>query len=198
VTDGYTDLGDVPAGLDPEAPELATSGVGVGRFTGTPYDGIEFAVHHRGRTRVQVYLNAVAARRLAAMLTAAAGDPSPSVDLLGMAQVLAVARSAAAWLDGHNGRGQDEVTHRILKLVEEVGEIAQARIGQLGQNPRKGVTHSADDVADELVDMVVTALVALQSLEIDPTTVLTRKAETIALRLERFQHGNGAGSEAGD
>jgi NTP pyrophosphatase (non-canonical NTP hydrolase) len=194
VTDGYTDLGDVPAGLDPEAPELATGGVGVGRFTGKPYDGIELAVHHRGRTRAQANLTVVAARRLAALLTAAVGDHSQVADLVAMAEVLAVARDAAAWLDAHNGRGQHEV-----KLVEDVGEVAQgARIAQLGQNPRKGVTHSVDDVADELADVVITALVALQSLEVDPATVLTRKAEAIALRLERFQRGNGADDEAVD
>jgi hypothetical protein len=31
---------------------------------------------------------------------------------------------------------------RIMKLAEEAGEVTQAVAGTLGQNPRKGVTHS--------------------------------------------------------
>jgi NTP pyrophosphatase (non-canonical NTP hydrolase) len=112
----------------------------------------------------------------AAMLTPAASER--------VALVLEVVARATAWLDAHNGRSQHEVTHRILKLVEEVGEVAQAPIGQLGQNPRKGVTHSRDDVAAELADVVVTAPVALHSLDLDPATVLACKARAIAARLE--------------
>ncbi len=203
MTDGFTDLGNVPAGLDPQEPERPTGGVRVGRFTGAPYDGIQLAIYPRSPIRPadrsrEAYLTPQHARRLAAKLTGAAGDPNQTADLLAIAELLAVARAAAAWLDAHNGRGQEEVTHRILKLVEEVGEVAEARIGQLGQNPRKGVTHTRDDVAAELADVVITALVALQSLEVDPATILTRKAEAVALRLERFQSENSASGEAGD
>lgn len=52
----------------------------------------------------------------------------------------------------------------MLKLTEEVGEVAQAVIGATGQNPRKGVTHSWEDVQGELCDVVITALVALRTL----------------------------------
>ena len=45
-----------------------------------------------------------------------------------------------------------------LKLTEEAGEVAGALIGMTGQNPRKGVTHSIDDVIKELLDVIVTAL----------------------------------------
>jgi hypothetical protein len=34
-----------------------------------------------------------------------------------------------------------ETLLRIMKLTEEAGEVTQAVIGTLGQNPRKGVTH---------------------------------------------------------
>ncbi|GAA4921857.1 hypothetical protein GCM10023237_48440 [Streptomyces coeruleoprunus] len=48
-----------------------------------------------------------------------------------------------AWLDGASSRTPEELRLlRILKLSEEVGEAAQAVIGALGQNPRKGTTHT--------------------------------------------------------
>ncbi|MEV6502377.1 MazG-like family protein [Streptomyces prunicolor] len=63
---------------------------------------------------------------------------------------------------------------RMLKLSEEVGEVAQAVIGATGQNPRKGVTHTWDDVQAELCDVVITALVALRTLTPDTRQVFTR------------------------
>ncbi|MFI1070211.1 MazG-like family protein [Streptomyces puniciscabiei] len=60
--------------------------------------------------------------------------------------------------------GQEGVLLRVLKLSEEVGEVAEAIIGATGQNPRKGVTHTWEDVQAELCDVVITALVALRTL----------------------------------
>lgn len=54
---------------------------------------------------------------------------------------------------------------RILKVVEEVGEVAAAVIGVTGQNPRKGVTHTVLDVKAELADTILTAMVALATLD---------------------------------
>ena len=68
--------------------------------------------------------------------------------------------ASRAWLDEHNGDAEPELGLRILKIVEEAGEAAAAWIGTLGQNPRKGITHSRQDVADELGDVAFTALVA--------------------------------------
>ncbi|GHH30054.1 MazG-like family protein [Streptomyces rubradiris] len=86
------------------------------------------------------------------------------------------------WLDQQNGRSQQEITLRILKLTEEAGEVAQAWIGTVGQNPRKGTTHTTADVADELVDVIVTATVALTSITDQPETVLAHKLKAIADR----------------
>lgn len=52
---------------------------------------------------------------------------------------------------------------RLDKLMEEAGEAGQALGGQWGENPRKGVTHTADDVDGELLDVAVTALGAWES-----------------------------------
>ncbi|MEU0979086.1 MazG-like family protein [Streptomyces griseus] len=84
------------------------------------------------------------------------------------------------WLDAQNGRPEPELTLRILKLSEEVGEVAEAWIGVLGQNPRKGVTHRRVDVADELCDVIVTASVALASIVEDPGAHFDKKLRQIA------------------
>ena len=91
-------------------------------------------------------------------------------------------RELVAWLDDQNGRSDQEVTLRLLKLAEEVGEVSQAWIGVQGQNPRKGVTHTHPDVQDELCDVIVTAAVALASLVGNPQYVLDQKLAKIAAR----------------
>ncbi|MFF8870877.1 MazG-like family protein [Streptomyces massasporeus] len=69
------------------------------------------------------------------------------------------------WLDTNRPvEGREGLLLRILKLSEEVGEVAEAVIGATGQNPRKGVTHTWEDVEAELCDVVITALVALRTL----------------------------------
>ncbi|MFG2792104.1 MazG-like family protein [Streptomyces sp. NPDC048419] len=76
------------------------------------------------------------------------------------------------WLDAHRPHdGQEGLLLRMLKLSEEVGEVAEAVIGATGQNPRKGVTHTWEDVQGELCDVVITALVALRTLTPDAREV---------------------------
>ncbi|SRR6266566_489704 len=64
----------------------------------------------------------------------------------------------------HTGDWRRSVSNQIVKLMEELGETAQAYIGTIGQNPRKGVTHTYEDVASELVDVIVTGHVALATV----------------------------------
>ncbi|XVU22154.1 hypothetical protein ACQPZJ_33450 [Actinoplanes sp. CA-054009] len=90
---------------------------------------------------------------------------------------------ARRWLDLNNGTLPLELTCRILKVTEEAGEAAAAWIGLLGQNPRKGVTHTRDDVAAELADVAFTALVAIASLGLDPHEALTACTEKLRTRL---------------
>lgn len=49
----------------------------------------------------------------------------------------------------------------ILKIAEEFGEAVEAHIGVTGQNPRKGVHGTRDDVLKELADVIVTAGIAM-------------------------------------
>ncbi|NES15959.1 MULTISPECIES: MazG nucleotide pyrophosphohydrolase domain-containing protein [Micromonospora] len=97
--------------------------------------------------------------------------------------IWAAARASRDWLDAANGTGDTELTCRLLKLTEEAGEAAAAWIGVLGQNPRKGVTHTREDVAAELADVVFTALVAIESLGLDARTVVSACADKVRARL---------------
>jgi NTP pyrophosphatase (non-canonical NTP hydrolase) len=90
------------------------------------------------------------------------------------------------WLDGHH-RDNDlapEVIRllRVLKLSEEVGETTQAVIGALGANPRKGTTHKWSDVEHELCDVIITAMVALTTLNPDARMVFAERLEHVATR----------------
>ncbi|MGX9889647.1 MazG-like family protein [Streptomyces sp. NPDC002276] len=79
------------------------------------------------------------------------------------------------WVDTNRPLdGREGLLLRILKLSEEVGEVSEAVIGVTGQNPRKGVTHTWDDVQAELCDVVITALIALRTLTPDTQEVFTR------------------------
>ena len=100
-----------------------------------------------------------------------------------MDDVLQAVDASVAWLDAHNGTGDHELTLRILKVTEEAGEAAGAWIGVLGQNPRKGVTHHREQVGAELADVVITALVAIESLGLDTASVLRDCAAKVLSRL---------------
>ncbi|MGR3872946.1 MazG-like family protein [Streptomyces graminifolii] len=79
------------------------------------------------------------------------------------------------WLDRVDPLdGKEGMLLCMLKMSEEVGEVAQAVIGVTGQNPRKGVTHTWEDVQGELCDVVISALVALRTLTPDTREVFTR------------------------
>ncbi|MEU5660133.1 MazG-like family protein [Streptomyces sp. NPDC047737] len=91
------------------------------------------------------------------------------------------------WIDRANGRTPHEVAMRILKVTEEAGEVASAYIGMTGQNPRKGVTHTPADVADELCDVILAAAVALASVVDDPSEVLSGKLDKVAARAAKAE-----------
>lgn len=53
---------------------------------------------------------------------------------------------------------------RTMKVAEEAGEVYRAVSGMLGENPRKGVTASREEVIDELLDCALAALAAVEHL----------------------------------
>lgn len=84
------------------------------------------------------------------------------------------------WLDAHSTLpAEQERLLRLLKLTEEAGEVASAVIGATGQNPRKGVTHSWQDVEAELCDVIVTAMVALRTLTPDAARVFAEHVRRV-------------------
>ncbi|WP_329121182.1 MazG-like family protein [Streptomyces sp. NBC_01353] len=88
-----------------------------------------------------------------------------------------------AWISSnHTLRPEQDVVLRVLKLSEEVGEVAQAVIGATGQNPRKGTSHTWQDVEAELCDVIITAMVALRTLTPDASEVFAGHVRRVAER----------------
>lgn len=73
-----------------------------------------------------------------------------------------------AWHDAHAGRDREQLGLRVGKAMQEAGEAYDAWQGYVGNNPRKGVYASLDDVVGELADTVLAALIAIESLGAEP------------------------------
>ncbi|GAA1193983.1 NTP pyrophosphatase (non-canonical NTP hydrolase) [Kitasatospora gansuensis] len=71
---------------------------------------------------------------------------------------------------------------QVVKLQEECGEVAEAAIGALGENPRKGFSHSWDDVRSEACDVIVTGMVLLARMGGDPEWFFREHLRTLAAR----------------
>jgi hypothetical protein len=108
------------------------------------------------------------------------GDPAPHADVWEH-----VAR-VTAWLDAANGRGPHETAARIMKITEEAGEAAAAYLAATGQNPRKGVTATPGDLAGELCDVVIAALVALVTITGGTPPAEASLARHVAARAARL------------
>ncbi|WP_030236673.1 MazG-like family protein [Streptomyces sp. NRRL S-350] len=93
--------------------------------------------------------------------------------------------SLVGWLDDAvpAGMSRSEVQLlRILKITEEAGEVAEAVTGAMGGNPRKGRSHTWEDVQEELADVVVTAMVALHTVSGDGETALNDRLRRLVSR----------------
>lgn len=93
-------------------------------------------------------------------------------------QLVALSR----WIDAPNAHRDPEAQawSRIAKVGEEHGEVIAAYIGAIGQNPRKGVTHTLEDVVDELLDVALTALAAVEHLRGHDGTALSLLEDKLA------------------
>jgi NTP pyrophosphatase (non-canonical NTP hydrolase) len=116
--------------------------------------------------------------------TSQAASPEPAEDLPGPPLDLwNRIDELYAWLeDNRPVGGEQSRLLQMLKLSEEVGEVAEAVIGATGQNPRKGFSHTWEDVQGELCDVVITALVALRTLTPDTREVFTRHLARVTER----------------
>lgn len=103
---------------------------------------------------------------------------------------MSTAESIAAlstWIDGHNSHKDHDlqIWERCGKVGEEFGEVVEALIGAMGQNPRKGLTHNLTDVIEELLDVAITALGAVEHLignQGDSIRLLENKVARVAAR----------------
>lgn len=91
------------------------------------------------------------------------------------------------WLDDANAHRDPEARTwgRLAKVAEEAGEVIQAFIGVTGQNPRKGVQGGLEDVADELLDVALTALAAYHHLTQGEISTMLALADHTLARMQR-------------
>jgi NTP pyrophosphatase (non-canonical NTP hydrolase) len=85
----------------------------------------------------------------------------------------------------HAYHGDVPVEIRLLKLTEEVGEVAEAFLGVHGLNRRKGVCRSRDDLLDELADVIITAAVAMTGITGDVDEARSHLGRHLAAVTER-------------
>jgi hypothetical protein len=81
----------------------------------------------------------------------------------------------------------------VGKLMEETGEVGQALGGYTGENPRKGVTHSREDLMGELLDVAITALGAWEHMDGNRG----RSGHALAVKLDSILNRAGLGAEPG-
>lgn len=85
----------------------------------------------------------------------------------------------------HAYHGDVPAEVRLLKLTEEVGEVADAFIGMRGLNRRKGVCRTRDDLLDELADVIITAAVAMSGITGDADEARSHFERRLASVTER-------------
>jgi hypothetical protein len=96
----------------------------------------------------------------------------------------AIVADVSRWIDESPRNKTNTFTENLLlrttvKIGEEAGELNQALIGMLGQNPRKGNTHTLQDVEQELLDIAFTALGAVEHLHGNNGTSILRLSDHI-------------------
>jgi NTP pyrophosphatase (non-canonical NTP hydrolase) len=99
------------------------------------------------------------------------------------AETWALVNRLRDWLDEQSPVSGDLAkAMRVLKIGEEFGEVAEALHGAMKANPRKGASHTWDDVHKELVDVAITSLIALASLTPDAQKIFDERLQRIADR----------------
>lgn len=96
----------------------------------------------------------------------------------------AVLADVSRWIDESPRNKMNTFTENLLlrtsvKVGEEVGELNEALVGMLGQNPRKQSAHTARDVEHELLDIALTALGGVEHMNGNDGTSIIRLADHI-------------------
>lgn len=127
-------------------------------------------------------LTTVVERIVAARLDAAKGLGDPFTAISTMLDVLRPA----------DLNDELQMWRRVTKVCEESGEVWRALSGYVAENPRKGQTHTLDDLRGELFDTASAALCAVAHLdgnEGDPVAALIQHATGTADRLRAATAG---------
>ncbi len=109
-----------------------------------------------------------------------AADPAPAITIWQHVATL------VTWLDVAHPRTDHEIACRVMKLAEETGEAVAAYIGMTGQNPRKGICATRDDLASELCDVIISAMIALATITGDADSAETSLQAHLSARFARL------------
>ena len=98
-----------------------------------------------------------------------------------------ILRDISIWLDKANAHRDPEAATwgRVAKVAEEVGEVIDAMIGMTAQNPRKGLYSDVNHVVEELLDVALTALAAVEHLTGNEAEALPLLAAHTLARAQR-------------
>ena len=83
---------------------------------------------------------------------------------------------------------------RLTKVCEEAGEAVSAYAGSLGENPRKGVTHTSEDALREILDAATAAVAAVEHFTGNKGLALTMLNEHILAVATRAGVASGEGA----
>ena len=92
------------------------------------------------------------------------------------------------WIDDSYPLDLDREAHlwrRITKAGTEYGETLDAFAGAIGENPRKGITNDMGDVLEELLDIAVAALGAVEHLNSNDGSAMALLALKVAKVYDR-------------
>lgn len=111
------------------------------------------------------------------------------------ADLLRIVAEADDWLDGRVSdtyQGQPLAQHwaRVSKVVEEAGESIEALIAWTGQNPRKPRVDGYEGrvaLMDELADVVITAVLAIQHFTKDADETTNRLIDRLEFLYRRMK-----------
>jgi len=87
-----------------------------------------------------------------------------------------------AWLDAREDLTDED---HVLKIGAELGEAIDALAGMKGKSRRKGVTHTLEQVLEELADVILAAACTIEHLQPGEGAVrgaLERKVAAIIAR----------------
>lgn len=83
---------------------------------------------------------------------------------------------ALAWTSGFR---EEPVSKLMLKIGQDVGAACQAVIGVRAYNPRKGASHTMDDLVSCLGDVIRSSMAVLDAVETEPETTFKANLERV-------------------